>query len=236
MKNLYQNLFTAALVLAALPAFCQQDLQKKVERTASQARLARAARVELNFEWKKQEYLERRVRFHPGKKIRVPYPAEYKSTRCIGVLLNNSRVATPSSCTEYKKGFELQQIMLTFSNGKQAVGSSSNIRVNGEIAQITVTPSATQGLVGLEPAHIAKDRSLQDVYGEKFASGLQQFLLGKGIVSPRAARLGHHKTSLEKGEPLIWNGKLVALFNRVPKRLPVSLFGQISEDFLSVFH
>lgn len=234
MKNLYKKLFALALVLTTLPSF-GQNMQTQVERTVAQVQLARAARVQLDFEWKKQEYLERRVRFRPGKKIRVAYPAEYKTIRCTGVLLNNSRVATPSSCTEYKDGFELQKVTLTFSNGKKAVGLAQSVRVNGDIAQITVASSVTQGLAGLEPARIAKDRSLQDVYGDKFTSGLQQFLLARGVVSPRAARFNKRKTSLEKGEPFIWNGKLVALFNRVPKRLPVSLFGQISEDFLSVF-
>lgn len=224
------------LILSLAPAaFCNPSVRTQVERTISRASLAKGARVELKFEWKKQEYLERHVRFRPGRKIRVPYQAEHKTTQCVGVLLNNARVATASSCLKESSGFKLQKITLTFSNGKSGKTSARKASVNGDIAQIAVDPALTVGLIGMEVAEVADGRSLQDVYGKEFASALQNFLLSRGVLSPRAARLTGRKVTLQRGEPFFWKGKVVAVFNRVPRRLPVSLFGQISEDFLSVF-
>lgn len=221
------------LILSLAPtAFCNPSVRTQVERTITRASLAKGARVELKFEWKKQEYLERRVRFRPGRKIRVPYPAEHKTTQCVGVLLNNARVATASSCLKESSGFKLQKITLTFSNGKSGKTSARKASVNGDIAQIAVDPALTVGLIGME---VADGRSLQDVYGKEFASALQNFLLSRGVLSPRAARMTGRKPNLKLGEPFFWKGKVVAVFNSVPRRLPVSLFGQISEDFLSVF-
>lgn len=55
------------LILSLAPAaFCNPSVRTQVERTITRASLAKGARVELKFEWKKQEYLERRVRFRPA--------------------------------------------------------------------------------------------------------------------------------------------------------------------------
>lgn len=235
MKLFYKNLFLAVWVFAALPALCQPAVTTKVQRGVAQRQMVHSASVQLNFSWKKQEFLERRVRFHPGKKIRVPYPAEYKTTQCMGVLLNTSKVATPATCAKDGNGFELEKVTLTFTNGKQAVGTAKNVQINGEIAQISVAASVINGLEGLEAYPVCAGKTLQDVYGSSLAADLQQFLLEHGVISPRASRVTGRKVSLQKGEPFVWEGKLVALVSRVPSRLPTALFGQMSEDFLAVF-
>lgn len=232
MKKTVLILFVLCL---ACSAFCKQPIRTQVQRTVAQTRLAKNARVELKFDWKKQEYLEKNVRFRPGRKIRVPYPAQDKTTQCAGVLLPNDRVATAASCLKEAKGFKLQQITVSFSNGKSGAAAVSGASVKGDIAQIAVDPVLTQGLNGMEVAAVAGGQSLQDVYGSRLTAALQDFLISHGVVSPRASRLTAHKKSIKKGEPFFWNGKLVAVVNSVPRRLPVSLFGHISEDFLAVF-
>ena len=92
----------------------------------------------------------------------------------------------------------------------------------------------SDGFVRAESNYVPYGNTLQDVYGSDFGTELQSFLAGRGVVT-RKARLMGHRPQLEKGEPFIWKGKVVALFNSVPSHLPVSLFGQISEDYLSVF-
>lgn len=104
MKKTAFILFVLCLSCAA---FCKQPLRPQVQRTIAQTRLAKNARVELKFDWKKQDYLEKNVRFQPGRKIRVPYPAQYKTTQCAGVLLTGARVATAASCLKEAKGFKL---------------------------------------------------------------------------------------------------------------------------------
>ncbi len=229
---------TALLLLIlclSVPAFCRRPIRAQVQRTVAQAQLVHGSRVEIKFNWKKQNFLHRRVRFHRGQTLHLPYPAQYKTTRCAGVLLSGSRVATAVSCLHDAKGFKLQQITLSFSNGKEARIAADQVVVNGDIAQIAVDPVLTRGLAGAETAAVSAGRSLQDVYGKEFASALQNFLISHGVVSARAARMTGRKASIEKGEPFFFNGKLVAVFNSVPTRLPVALFGQISEDFLAVF-
>lgn len=219
----------------ACVAFCKQPLRTQVRRTVSRTRLAQSARAELQFEWKKQEYLEKAVRFRAGRKIRVPYPAEYKTTQCAGVLLNNARVATAASCLKEAGGFKLQKITVSFPNGKSGAADINKTVINEEITLIVPDPAAVQGITGMEAASVAQGRTLQDVYGKEIASALQDFLISRGVVSARASRLTGRKASIKKGEPFFWKGKPVAVFNSVPKRVPVSLFGQIPEDFLAVF-
>lgn len=235
MKKIYAVFLIPLLCMLSVCSFAQ-DVSKNVQRKVTQAQLAKSAQVELKLAWKKQDYLERRVRFHPGRKIRVSYPAQYKTTQCAGVLLTQARVATAASCLQDGDGFQLEQITLTFSNGKSGSVLAPSVRVTDGIAHITVDPALTEGLMGMEVASVPNGSSLQDVYGKDFSSALQNFLISRGVVSDRASRLTGRKASIKKGEPFFWNGKLVAVFNKVPRRLPTALFGQISEDFLAVFH
>ena len=235
MKTIHKMLLAICLLFVSAVAFCNTNLYTKTERQVSAARLTHAARVEIGVKWKKEEAY--RVRRHrPGRfRYDTKYRTSYKNTSCVGVLLNNGYVVTSSSCIRRHSGFRVDEVVLSFSNGKTATVKGRKVRTKGEIAQIQVESSVTQGIIGMEVVSIQEGTSLQDVYGKDFAYALQQFLVSRGVVSPRAARMMGRKPNLQVGEPVFWKGKLVALFNSVPRRLPVALFGQISEDYLSVF-
>lgn len=234
MKRMPVVVMFSILLVAAVPAFCQTRIYNRVQRKVSDAQLARAARVQLTFEYEKAvrlaDYVHRR---RPGFRD-VVVKTEKKQKRCLGVLLANSRVATLAECAA-EKDFELVQVRLTFSNGKTGVGKAGSVSVNEGIAHVRVSDSLTQGIRGLEAAYLPEEKSLQDVYGSELGTELQFFLASRGVLTGRR-RMGSPKISLQKGEPFIWKGKVVALFNNVPKRLPVALFGQISEKFLSVLY
>ena len=233
MKKSYVVMVLYMLFVFAVPSFAETTLYNQVEREVSAAQFARSARVDLTFEYKKDFWLSDYVhRRRPGFR-NVIVKTEMKQKKCVGVLLKDSRVATLSECAKYKD-FELVEVRVSLSNGQTGSGKAGAVSVNDDIAYVRVSSSLTKGLGGLEVTYIPQGNTLQDVYGSDFGTKLQSFLAGRGVVT-RKARLMGHRPQLEKGEPFIWKGKVVALFNSVPSHLPVSLFGQISEDYLSVF-
>jgi len=235
MKRMSVVVMFSLLLAAAAPAFCQTQMRARVQRKASDAQLARAARVKLTFEFQKDvrlsDYVHRR---RPGFR-NVVVKTEKKQKQCLGVLLADSRVVTLAECAK-EEDFELARVRLVFSNGKTGVGKAGSVSVNEGIAHVRVADSLTQGIRGLEAAYLPEEKSLQDVYGSELGTELQFFLASRGVLTGRPRVGGSPKVSLQKGEPFIWKGKVVALFNHVPKRLPVALFGQISEKFLSVLY
>ncbi len=234
MKKIYAVFLIPVLCALCSPSFAD-GVQTKVQRNVSRAQLAKSSRAQLTFEWKKELWLSDMVhRRRPGFKD-VVVKVENKTTECAGVLLNNSRVATPASCAKGKDGYKLAKVTVTLSNGKRGFGTQNSVVTKGDIAQVRLQSSLTQGLTGADVSFVMGKTSLQDAYGEHVSSALTQFLLSHGVVSARASRLSGRKNTLKKGEPFFLNGKLVALVNNVPHRLPVSLFGGLSEDFLAVF-
>lgn len=235
MKHSYNMLLAVCLFLPCAAAFGNTNLSAQVEREVKNTHLAHMARVEIGVKWKKNEAYRVRRRTSRGSVAETKFRTFYKNTSCVGVLLNNGYVVTASACVHHHDGFVADELTLSFSNGKQEIVKGRKVRVKGDIAHIHVEDSVTQGVVGMEVGCVQEGVSLQDVYGKEFTSSLQQFLVARGVDSPRAARMSGHTTDLMLGEPFIWKGKVVALFNSVPSHLPVSLFGQISEDYLSVF-
>lgn len=235
MKYGCKVLSIVGLLLVSVAAFCNTNFYTQVERQVNTARLNNSARVDIEVKWSKDEYYKVRKRMASRPRFDTKVRTSYKNTVCAGVLLNNGYVVTSASCVRRHSGFRAERVKLSFSNGKNVTVKGRQMRVKDGIAQVKVDSSFTQGIVGVEVVSLKEGMTLQDVYGNEVAVGLQSFLVTHGVVSPRAARMTGRKPNLKLGEPFFWKGKVVAVFNSIPRRLPVSLFGQISEDFLSVF-
>lgn len=235
MKYSCKVLFVAILLSVSFAAFADTGLYSRVERQVKSSQLANSSRVHMDVKWEKKES----YRVYKSRVFHRRYDTKYrifsKNTQCVGVLLNNGYVVTSSTCVHRHSGFKVKEVVLSFSNGKNVTVKGREMRVKDGIAQVKVDSSFTQGIAGVEVVSLQEGMTLQDVYGNEVAVGLQGFLVSRGVVSPRAARMTGRKPNLKLGEPFFWKGKLVAVFNSVPRRLPVSFFGQISEDFLSVF-
>lgn len=218
----------------------KEDLGPAVRRSVAKAektsRQNKTAAVSLNFEWEKKIYLFDMVRRRRPGVQNTLVNVEKKSTQCKGVLLAGvNRVATPASCAKGKKGFELKRVNLSFANGKKGVSAANSVSVDGEIAQIAVSSALTQGLEGARAAAVPQGQSLKETFGDGVSHELALFFASRGVVSARANRLSGMKRTLKVGDPFFYQGKLVALVSDVPARLPVSLFGGVSEDSLAVF-
>lgn len=211
-------------------------VRRSVAKAEKTSRQNKAAEVSLSFDWEKKVYLSDMVRRRrPGFKD-VLVKVEHKSTQCKGVLLSGAnRVVTPASCAKSKKDFELKQVRLAFANGKKGVASAGSVTVDGDFAQIAASSALTQGLEGARVAAVPEGQSLKETFGDGVSRELFQFFVSRGVVSARAGRLSGTKKTLKVGDPFFYQGKLVALVSNVPNRLPVSLFGGVSEDSLAVF-
>ncbi len=228
----------AAGACGALSAQTPAGVQPALERAALQARQNyRQFRpvAEISFEWTKPVYLSDMVhRRRPGFRETL-IDVKHKTTHCRGVLgEGTSRVFTPSVCLRAPKGYTLKQMRLRFANGKTGTGSARSVQVKGDLAEIVVSADLTEGIKGAPLAAVAEGKTLREAYGAGVQNALVQFFMSRGVISARSSRLTGVKNTLRVGDPFYYNGKLVALVNRVPSRLPVSLWGGVSEDGLSL--
>lgn len=231
-KNLAKVLFAAACVGV-------WSLSSAAVNTGKNAAVSRAldnklAEVTVITEFLKPVRLSDMVSRHrPGFKD-VLVKVEKQTKTCQGVLLAGTpRVVTLASCVKGDKGFAVSKVTLQFANGKQATGEANAIRTQGEFARLYVKRAVVEGLKGVEIANIGAGKSLQQTYKDGTAL-LAQFFNNRGVISPRARRAMGIKPSLKIGSPVFFHGKLVALANDVPSRFPVSLFGGVDEDSLTV--
>lgn len=240
-----QVILTGVALLAAGSALAQTDangLNKalarenlKAQKNHSAARQNKSAVVSLSFDWEKPVYLSDMVRRRRAGFKDTLVSVKRKTTRCKGVLLERDLAVTPARCARGKDGFKLKQVNLSFANGKKGVEAGQSVCVKGKFAQIRVAPALTEGLNGVQPAGVPDGRSLKETFGSGISGELYGFFMDRGVVSQRAGRLTGVKNTLQMGEPFFYEGKLLALVSEVPSRLPVSLFGGVSEDALAVF-
>lgn len=236
------QLFAVTVAVCLAPAaFCQgtENLEAHLAQAARQAHpqsVISQATVDIAVSWEKKDYYERRVRFHPGKKIRFVKNTEEKTTRCQGVLLEGqNRVLTLASCVKAQDGFEMTGVELSFSNGRRGTGSPRTVSVKDHLAYLRVSEDLTRGVRGLTAAYIPEGKTLADVYGEDFSQRLFSYFVNKGVTSPKGRLLGGRKqVTLRPGEPFMYEGKLVALFKEVPSKLPLSWRGEVAENALAV--
>lgn len=232
-KNFAKILFAAACVGV-------WSLSSAATNTGKNGNVSRAldnklAEVTLVSEFEKPVRLSDMVsRRRPGFKD-VLVKVDRQTKTCQGVLLAGTpRVATLSACFKGGDGYQMKKVTLRFANGKQAVGTANSVSVQGEFARLYVKRALVQDLKGVEIAHIAAGKSLQQTYSNDGAAMLAQFFTNRGVISPRALRAMGMKPSLKIGTPVFFRGKLVAFANSVPNKFPVSLFGGVSEDSLTV--
>ena len=233
----YQNF---AKVLFAAACVGVWSLSSAAVNTGKNAAVSRAldnklAEVTVITEFEKPVKLSDMVsRRRPGF-VDVLVKVEKQTKTCQGVLLAGTpRVGTLASCVQGDKGFTVSKITLRFANGRQAAGEANTIRTNGEFARVFVQRAAVKDLKGVEVANIAVGKSLQETYKNDGAAILAQFFNSRGVMSARASRALGIKPSLKIGTPVFFHGKLVAFVNSIPRRLPVSLWGGVSEDSLTV--
>ncbi len=160
-----------------------------------------------------------------------------QTNTCRGTLSQGGkRVYMTADCV-VESGYNLSSISLQFANGKVAKGTGQAVVVNEDAAYALVKEDVTRGLHGLAFATIPQGQSLQETFGEKMTHFLADFFRKKGVSSRRLCRIGGSvgkgKTTLRVGEPVVYQGKVVALVKEVPSRLP-RLSGKVSENALAV--
>ena len=236
-------LFAAAAICAAGNVSAQESagmlpaLTRQVVAAEKLHRQEQAAAT-LVFEWEKPVYLSDTVRRprRPGFRD-VLVKTERQTTACRGVLLaGENRILTTASCAQAPSGFSLKKVRVQLANGRRGSGLAGSVSINGNFAGVAVSSRLTEGLQGVPVAAVPEGETLYEVFGKGVQQKLLEFFVNRGVVSPRASRLAGVKNTLQKGEPFFYQGKVVALVNEVPRRLPVSFWGGVSEEHLAVFH
>lgn len=241
-KKTIKTFFIVSLGLAGAGtvwAQTPQELGSGVTRAAVHAQKAHRqeqALATVSFDWEKNLYLSDKIRRRRPGFQDVLLKTERQTTVCRGVLAAGTRrVVTPASCAKAPDGFQLKQVRVHLANGRKGRGTANSVAVSGDFAGVLVSSQLTAGIQGVPLAAVPEGKSLYDVFGRGVQQQLLEFFVNRGVVSARANRLTGVKNTLQKGEPFFYQGQLVALVEEVPNRLPVSFWGGISEDSLSIF-
>lgn len=241
MKKTYYIKVFVSLLLATVPlgTFAQRAaFTPALDRAAAQAKQLSDSTVQVMLDWHKEVKMSDVMFRRPRVKDSV-ISVKRKQTYCKGTLLQDGEhVLIPAVCA-HKNKYHLDQVTLKFANGYVAQGSAQVLRTKEDIAVITVNAQATQGLRGLPVAAIPSGQTLQETFGESMKDWLLQFFHRKGIPS-RSRRCGRHRyrtrsnPSLQVGDPVIYNGKLVALVQKIPHVYRDNVFGGVTEKYLAL--
>ena len=235
--------YTKALALAvclgaALPSFSQKvDVNTSLERQALQAVAQQQATVQISTTLQKAQTMRdlmcRPLRGCKDQVIRYIT----KTHQCQGVLAQGTnRVYVPASCVE-KDGFKLTSMQLVFANGRKAVGTQLSVNVVDDIAFISVQPALVKGIRGLPVNSIPRGKTLREMFGNKIENFLLSFFHSRGVNDGQrywALRHPGSKVSVKIGEPVVYQGKVVALVREVPHMFHRGFWGNVSEEHLAL--
>ncbi len=162
---------------------------------------------------------------------------EQKTNTCRGTLSQSGkRVYMTADCVA-ADDYTLSSISLKFANGKVAKGTQNAVVVKEDAAYALVKADVTRGLRGLAFEAIPQGQTLQETFGEKMTHFLANFFRQKGVSSRRMCRIGggfgRGDITLRVGDPVIYQGKVVALVKEVPSRL-LRHSDKVSEHALAV--
>lgn len=235
--------YTKALVLAillgtALPGFSQKaDVKTSLERQALQAVAQQQATVQISTTLQKAQTM-RDLMCRPLRGCKDQVVRYITKTRqCQGILAQGTnRVYVPASCVE-KEGFRLTSMQLVFANGRKAVGTQHLVNVVDDIAFIPVEQSLIQGLRGLPVNSIPRGKTLRETFGNKIENFLLSFFHSRGVNDGQrywALRHPGSKVNVKIGEPVVYQGKVVALVREVPHMFHRGFWGNVSEEPLAL--
>ena len=218
-----KTLLAAALLNLSAAAFAQNSrLPNNVERSVAsaqaQAQQAQEAAVSITATFQKAVKMSDVMCRRPRCKDQI-ISYETKTNICRGTLAKSGvRVYTTANCMRHKD-FALSTVTLKFANGRTASGGHGAVGFSGDIAYVAVQASVTRGLNGLDFAVIPQGKSLMDVFGDEIESFLLSFFHEKGVPARRRARVGRISTrhpTVKLGDPVLYNGKVIALVKQVP--------------------
>lgn len=231
-----KTLLVAALLSLSMATFAQTSrLSNNVERSVSvaqaQAQQIQEAAVSVTATFQKPVKMSDVMCRRPRCKDRV-ISYETKTNTCRGTLAKGGvRVYTTADCMQ-QKDFALSTVKLKFANGRTASGGQGAVTFSGDIAYIAVQANVTRGLNGLDFAFIPKGKSLIDMFGEEMEHFLLTFFHEKGVPARRRVRVGRVSThpTVKIGDPVLYNGKVIALVKKIPYIFRRGPFGGVSES------
>ena len=136
-----------------------------------------------------------------------------------------------------EKDYTISSVKLKFSNGKLAAGTGRAVFIKEDVAYIAVKEDVTRGLHGLAFSKIPQGQSLQKTFGAQIEDFLLSFFHQKGVPSRGRCRIGgssSHGTTVKVGEPVIYQGKVIALVRQIPTVFRRGIFGGVSENPLAI--
>jgi len=238
-KTSYKISILLGGLLLCAPLYAKQLQPEVSEQNVRQAVRFEQAKVQLTFTWEREvrvrDLMLRPARHKAGDTV---VRVDHETTSCQGVLLEgNTHVAVPAVCAE-RAGSSLQNIHLAFINGRQTDVTPHSISVRGELDYISLPAQAAGTLRGLAVSAVRPGQSLQEKFGSDMTLALHRFFTSFGVAfEKRVVQIGNFspKKRLQVGEPLFFEGKLVALVKHVPHRYSTS-GGKVSENSLALFY
>jgi len=225
--------FTAGAVTSA-------ELKTQLSRTVAQETLKKSlkgyeAHITVLFEKKVllKDAMLRPVR-HPADGNQV-LSVDKTEKQCLGVLVSKgAQVIVPAVCLEQKE-YQPKRILMHFKRGEEVAVQADRAVIQGDIAWINVNANLTKQNPYTVFVRTAQGQTLQDKFGTPMTEHLKRFFRERGVVEHRDLRPGktYGQTRLRVGEPLFYQGKLVAL---VKERVNTygGLLGGVSESALAV--
>lgn len=242
--KLYKILFPLLFVLcSALVTFARDiPLGNTVERGVRQAALAQEQSaqdyvVHVVAHFKKdnllKDYMLRAPR-RPANPNQIISVSRTQKT-CQGVVVSNrTRVVVPEVCVN-AGNYALEKVVLRSQTGATLKVAAQDVTIKEDVAWLAVEP-AKLGATSFAAFHpVIGSQSLQDAFGQPMTDHLKQFFHARGVVEHRRCRMGlrYSEPRLQLGEPLFYQGKLVAL---VKERVRTygGFFGGVSESALAI--
>ena len=229
----------AVLTICSVAAFAQKaQLNTNVTRAVTLAQRQQQATVIVTSTLQKAIKMSDKVcRPLRGCKDQV-ISYETKTNTCKGTLdQSGKRIYVTADCVS-KSGYTLSGVKLKFANGKVGTGTEHAVSVKEDVASIAVSPALTRGLQGFTFAAIPQGKSLRDMFGTKIENFLLSFFHQNGVPERRKCRIGSSlfrtKPTIKEGDPVIYQGKVIALVKDVPYTFRRGAFGKVSEDALAI--
>ena len=218
MNKYFLKIAVSSILCIGNLSFAQTtaDLQRGIARVVQ----TQQAEVKITLDWFREVEM-RDVMLRPSRggihKSKIVLDKQTKQTQCKGVLTQKQQVVAPAVCVK-QGNWQLSQFTLSFANGKRGTGTSRAFYVKGDVVYIQVAPELTQGLTAIPLAVTPKGKTLQEHYGKGILDTIASFFRSKGVVCSdhyyRPGKVHYGDSTLQVGDGVLYNGKLVALVKK----------------------